>query len=226
MKKHLFTILFALFAVFSSHAEKTIVHTLNFSVPIERQTWEDEGYSDNPSFWGISFNWNMLTVHKSGYSFILGLGHGGTGGKWHNDTYGDVDPFGLDSNFKLGLGFAPLQNEKMILAFHGFWGFSTKIMFATDISYRETGTDGRDRNSDFLIFDFTNVIGFDAVFAMKLSDVFGIMAGIDVSTNFIGGVIYTESDSGSDFSDDIWGFGVPFGKVNVVPRFGICWILE
>lgn len=71
--------------------------------------------------------------------------------------------------------------------------------------------------------------GIDAVFVKRFSDTVGIFAGIDISTNLGGAMVYTITEENVcviGYGSDIWGFGIAPGLVNVVPRFGISWLLD
>lgn len=71
--------------------------------------------------------------------------------------------------------------------------------------------------------------GIDAVFVKRFSDTFGIFAGIDISTNLGGAMVYTITEENVcviGYGSDSWGFGIAPGLVNVVPRFGISWLLD
>ena len=216
MKKQLLLLLIAACALVSAWADKTTVHSIHLSVPIEHQNWTDEGYSDNPDFWGIDANWNMMSVRDSGFSFIIGLGAGATKVDWNNDFYGDVDPSGADFNFKLGIGYAPIHKEDMIFALHGFWALDMKLLTAS-ASYYDVDTYCE---SDFLMLDTVNVLGIDGVFAMKLSDSFGIMAGLDISTNLFGIVFYDSDlhDSDDDGTGNFWDSAYRSGKSMSLPE--------
>ena len=121
-------------------------------------------------------------------------------------------------------------DDKMLLAIHGYTGFDFDV-----------GA-GSKNDADFIIADFGMPIGVDAVFAIKLTDTFGLTAGLDIGTNIfrVGGLFgeyeeeekeyhsnyyggyyttYTETESTSDFISSV------FNGFTVTPRIGICWII-
>lgn len=221
MKKTIALLVAAALSVLAAQAEKRVVISVNVSVPIENQKWVDESYDERVQIRGLTFDFNLMTVRECGYSFIVGTGIGGAKAHWDDDYMGKIDPSGLSARFKIGLGAAPINRENTILAFHGYFGLNTKFMLGT--------TNGPEYCNDIFCVDTLFDIGIDAVFVKRFSDTFGIFAGIDISTNLGGAMVYTITEENVcviGYGSDSWGFGIAPGLVNVVPRFGISWLLD
>ena len=220
MKKTIALFVAAALSVLAAQAEKRVVISVNASVPIENQKWVDEEYEENVQIRGLTFDFNLMTVRECGYSFIVGTGIGGAKTHWNDDYMGRIDLSGLSARFKIGMGAAPINRENTILAFHGFFGLNTKFMLGIPTQY--------DFYDDIFCVNAAAVIGIDAVFVKRFSDVVGIFAGIDISTNLLGGTVYDvqEEDGCLKGYEPEWGFGMKPGLVNVVPRFGISWLFD
>lgn len=162
-----------------------------------------------------------MTVRECGYSFIVGTGIGGAKTQSDSGLLGETDLSGLSARFKIGLGAAPINRENTFLAFHGFLGLNTKFLLG--ITNEPVFYD------DIFCVNAVLVAGIDAVFVKRFSDTFGIFAGIDISTNLGGAMVYTITEENVcviGYGSDSWGFGIAPGLVNVVPRSGISWLLD
>lgn len=221
MKKTIALLIAAALSVLAAQAEKRVVISVNASVPIENQKWVDESDDERVQIRGLTFDFNLMTVRECGYSFIVGTGIGGAKTQSDSGILGETDLSGLSTKFKIGMGAAPINRENTVLAFHGFLGLNTKFLLG--ITNEPVFYD------DIFCVNAVLVAGIDAVFVKRFSDTFGIFAGIDISTNLIGTMVYSpmeDEECITGTSSDIWGFGIAPGLVNVVPRFGISWLLD
>ena len=234
MKKIVAIWFFIFSSLFSIFAEGLVVHSLNISVPFGHNTWDVDYPAD--AFFNadskvgvnseeINFNWNRMTVGDEGFSFLFGMGVGFAAAEPKKFVIDSM--VGWNYAVKLGWGFAPVRTEKMILAFHGIATFNLKFLFyKEEVSYSADGSNKivESETYDYNVVDFGNAIGADVVFIYRPRPVFALMAGLDVTTNFIGfgfcEIDYT--DSPSDLLPIFYGFT----GINITPRIGICWVFD
>lgn len=229
MKKFLFTIAvmfcFATGSFASENAGKRSVHTIGFNIPVQNQTWEYEAYSTklgsydvelDMSIVGFDFFYNHLSVSESRFSHFIDceIGYASmTLDRMHLENGENVNPHledmtGFDTRFMFGLGFAPVNLEKFILALHGTFGISLTV-----VDCEENGITSQ-------AVSCNTFLGANVQGAFKLSDTFGLTGGIHMYTNCVGaGVIaFDVDDSGESCSIDS-------GNFNIDLKFGISWIL-
>ena len=150
---------------------------------------------------------------------MFGIELGFTAGKFP-DISSDFFSGGLFNSIagKFGIGFAPLQNEKYILAFHGFSELNARLL---DCNTKYAVGNSSD-NLHYTVFEGNLVMGIDAVFLFKMGQIVSLFSGIDVSTIVIGnGSLTAERDSGMDFKEVT--YKNYFNGINIVPRLGLCW---
>ena len=98
------------------------IHSYNFNLPIESETWEVRSDKHEWNSLGFQLSWTRYKTEESGYSTLFGLGASYFTGDLKDDFFDDKIEFkGFDLNAKLGLGFAPVSND-LIVAFHFICG--------------------------------------------------------------------------------------------------------
>lgn len=192
---------------------------LGFNVPVESRTLQDSDDNDfDLSSTGFNIDFYRMTLNSSGFSFILGTDLGYI----TSDSDGDDIGSGFHYGLKLGWGGTPVNNGKVVLGIHGFFGIDGSI---------QTGTiDMGVADMDTTLVDWSMPFGVDVIFAVRLTDTFGLQGGIDLYTRIweatvygweydydVGGRNYSDSDS-EVFSGFFNGFNAKF-------RFGVCWFL-
>ena len=192
------------------------LQTLNFVMPFEHETWDMN--SDGPgdvdwSSFGFEFSWTRYRVNESGYSSVFGLTLGYVTGVMEPERVKkDLDLSGMDFNMKFGWGMAPVAND-MIVALHVLMGLDFKMVENED-DYPGV---------EYSTFVFDVLLGGDFIIGRRLTDNFGIIAGVDVTTNLFGMGAFSY-DHNDDYSDDSWGISYLFSGLNVVPHIGLAFI--
>lgn len=166
---------------------------------------------------GYEFSWTRYRVNESGYSSVFGLTLGYVTGEMEPEHNGrgfggkGLDLSGMDFNMKFGWGMAPVASDN-IVALHVLMGLDFKMVENDDYRGYELST-----------FVFDVLLGGDFIVGRRLTDNFGIIAGVDVTTNLfgIGAFSYDRDD---DYSDDSWGINYLFSGINVVPHVGVAFI--
>ena len=75
-------------------------------------------------------------------------------------------------------------------------------------------------NSELSATYFDLMIGGDFIIGYKLTESFGLVAGVDVTTNIFGfGVVSLEGQY-----EDSWAIDYIFSGINIVPHVGIAFI--
>lgn len=243
-----------------------ILHSFHVSIPIESEQYnfKKDHFDADANHFGVGGSWNRIRLDESLYSSVVGIGvnHVTTeldGGGSENLKYG-----GIDVNLKFGFGFAP-SRDKFILAFHVFFAFDYKMQQAifkqdlkeliqedlyaasNDPSFTDFGAlDGID-----LTYKLTHTmhvldiqLGGDLILGYQVTDYFGFMAGVDISSNMFGGGVLLSKNEAPDALDYLNGFGSYNGNnnyeedyfdrgddispilyhvtgINIVPRVGI-----
>ena len=193
----------------SSVFAQSVMHGLNLSFPQSSRTYDfdDLTYDADAEYSNIHINYNLMTMSRSKFSMILGIGMGSSDGEIsaNGTTIDGFEGFGMD--FKFGCGFAPVNNGRMVLAIHGIAGLNLNSVTETKSPF------------EYEMWDFGFCAGADVVFGVRFADSFGMMAGLDVTFDLAGtgSVSPKNSSTSTDFS--YTGTGV-----NVVPRIGVCWI--
>lgn len=203
---------------------RTSLQTLNFALPIERETWDFDDLADAEwSSIGFQFSWTNYKINKNGYSSLFGITLGFISGE--TEMY-DTDMGGLDLNLKFGWGVAPVS-DNLTIAMHVLMGVDFKAIEG-DVENRN-----KTRNSDNYYNDgygsmnselsatyFDLMIGGDFIIGYKLTESFGLVAGVDVTTNIFGfGVVSLEGQY-----EDSWAIDYIFSGINIVPHVGIAFI--
>lgn len=201
-----FLMLACVAAVFSAGAfAKETVQNLDFSIPVDTREL-DFSSDDYPKdldekSTSFDFDYSMMTINESGFSFIFGANVGYTSTKL--DDLDDLT--GLDLGIKLGWGGLPVNTNNFLFAFHGFFGFGFR-----SLTLEESYIDYK-----FALFNIK--VGADVVAIYRFNDKVGINAGVDLFTNIPAvGTFEKERDSG----DDSYGFSC-MGGIGVVPKVGV-----
>jgi hypothetical protein len=192
------------------------LQTLNFVLPIEHETWDMNSDGPGDADWssiGYEFSWTRYRVNESGYSSVFGLTLGYVSGEMEPDRANrGIDLSGMDFNMKFGWGMAPVAND-VIVALHVLMGLDFKLV------ENEDDYPGVEYSS----FVFDVMLGGDFIVGFRLTDNFGIVAGVDVTTNLFGVGAFSY-DHNDDYSDDSWGISYLFSGINVVPHVGVAFI--
>ena len=196
------------------------LQTLNFVLPIEHETWDMNSDGPGDADWssiGYEFSWTRYRVNESGYSSVFGLTLGYVSGEMEPDRANrGIDLSGMDFNMKFGWGMAPVAND-VIVALHVLMGLDFKLV------ENEDDYPGVEYSS----FVFDVMLGGDFIVGFRLTDNFGIVAGVDVTTNLFGLGAFSYDRSYSDDYDDYddsWGINYLFSGINVVPHVGVAFI--
>jgi len=192
------------------------LQSFNFSIPIQFETYglKSPDYDVDASHLGFGINWNRIRVEKSLYSSVVGLGVNYIMSEWDGGGKKDIKFSGLDANFKLGFGVSPLT-ENFILAIHAIFAFDYKMQKAVF----------KKKLSDFQMFKGLNLpgeitktslelkytahnldleLGGDLVIGYQFTRNFGVLAGVDITTNMIGvGALLAESDAPDGLEDSV-----------------------
>lgn len=196
------------------------LQTLNFVLPIEHETWDMDSDGPGDAEWssvGYEFSWTRYRVNESGYSSVFGLTLGYVSGEMEPERANrGIDLSGMDFNMKFGWGMAPVAND-VIVALHVLMGLDFKLV------ENEDDYPGVEYSS----FVFDVMLGGDFIVGFRLTDNFGIVAGVDVTTNLFGFGAFSYDRTSSDYDynyDDSWGISYLFSGINVVPHVGVAFI--
>ena len=194
------------------------LQTLNFAIPIEHETWDMDNDGPGDAEWGsvgYEFSWTRYRVNESGYSSVFGLTLGYVSGEMEPErAKKGIDLSGMDFNMKFGWGMAPVAND-VIVALHVLMGIDFKMVENED-DYP---------GIEYSAFVFDVMLGGDFIVGFRLTDNFGILAGVDVTTNLFGvGAFSYERTSSNDYDDDSWGISYLFSGINVVPHIGVAFV--
>lgn len=225
----LFTLAFlTIFPTFAHHDDNELtVHSLHLAFPTGHNSWGFDSwmygnnYGDvNFPYFGTTLNWNRITIKEQGFTNLVGLNFG----------FCAIEPkdflidsmYGFTTGVKFGWGYSPIHNDKFILALHGVLAVDLKFLTFTEDYYFDDSSEKE--TLKYYAPDFSTSLGFDAVFAWRVRETFALFAGLDVTTNFFGvGSFSVESKSDRYINNGI-GFEYVLTGLNVIPRFGICWV--
>lgn len=202
---------------------KEVLHNLDFSIPIDKQTWTDDGDDTKFNMLGYNFDYSRVTANENNFSFIFGADIGYVKADL-DDVDGLDDSFkGLDLGLKLGWGGVPVNTDKVFLAIHGFLGFDMKYLTMSSshwgIDYENSGvynTADKEYDDYYYALMFNTKIGVDVIFAFRFNEKIGLNAGIDLYTNLGAGTFWrdTEESNAVDFISSV-------GGVGIVPKIGL-----
>ena len=147
---------------------------------------------------------------ESGYTSLFGLGAGYTSGDLKDTLLAEKIKFsGLELNMKWGLGFAPVSNN-FIVAVHFFCGVNAKL------AYGKVDVDGKQINPIAIYADA--IIGGDVIVGYQILESFGVIAGLDITTNAVGiGGYSREMTKASKVTQ----LNYVFSGTNITPHFGM-----
>ena len=180
--------------------KKNIVfHTFSIALPMDwGGTWEQYSnlkYENKftrdrdlklDMIMGLQLKWTRDLVYQSGLSFEVGAGIGFINFPVNESKkYSYFDPYDhmnqidsrFDLNAKVGLGYAPFVND-FILVVHAILGGDMKYLGKT---YQM-----EDITDDISTWLFNFVGGADIVLGYRITERFGINAGVDVTVNLFG----------------------------------------
>ena len=181
--------------------KKNIVfHTFSIALPMDwGGTWtqysnleyDDGSFSRDRDLkmdmiMGLQLKWTRDLVYQGGLSFEVGAGIGFINFPVNESkNYSYYDPYAhmnqidsrFDLNAKVGLGYAPFAND-FILAVHAILGGDMKYLGKT---YQM-----EDITEDISTWLFNFVGGADIVLGYRITERFGINAGVDVVVNLFG----------------------------------------
>ena len=218
--------------------KKNIVfHTFSIALPMDwGGTWTQ--YSnleyDDGSFtrdrdlkmdmtMGFQLKWTRDLVYQSGLSFEVGAGIGFINFPVNESKkYSYFDPYDhmnqidsrFDLNAKVGLGYAPFVND-FILAVHAILG--------GDMKYLGKSYQMEDFTEEYSTLLFNFVGGGDIVLGYRITERFGINAGVDVTVNLFGfGNRTNEFNYRNDNFETIdYKLNHVFSGFQIVPRVGV-----
>lgn len=240
---------------FADDAGARSVHWLGFNIPVQNQTWsitaDKVGDFDFSSSGDIEFDlfssgfnifYNHLKVKDNRFTKIVDVQLGYTNitiDDWTKDgqsiylTSDNValaqptSASGFDTRWMFGIGAAPLNIDRVILAVNGTFGVNMKIATGSDSYYSSYYRSGYDIDSVF--WGVSTFIGANVQCAVRLGDSFGLSAGMHMYTNLlgvgIGGWKYSSSSSDSELKT-YTAYVIMPGRFNIDFKFGVCWILE
>ena len=210
-----FAAFLAVGSAFAENAGARYVHSIGFNIPIETNPWTGnleisetnprtgnvESYDADVDFKlraaGFNFFYNHLQVRENRFSKISDVQFGyeslkmkditfSYGGATVNAGDADVKFKAFNTRFMFGLGGAPINTEKVILAVHGTFGFSMKIGSNTETeSVTVEGTKYSVEVKETL-FGFNTFLGANCQCQVKLTDTFGLAAGLHMYTTLVG----------------------------------------
>ena len=216
--------------------KKNIVfHTFSIALPMDwGGTWtqysnleyDDGSFSRDRDFkmdmiMGLQLKWTRDLVYQGGLSFEVGAGIGFINFPVNESkNYSYYDPYAhmnqidsrFDLNAKVGLGYAPFVND-FILAVHAILGVDMKYF----------GKSYQDFTEDISTWLFNFVGGADIVFGYRITERFGINAGVDVTVNLFGfGNRTKEFNYRNDNFETIdYKLNHVFSGFQIVPRVGV-----
>ena len=183
------------------------LQSFNFSIPIQSETYglKSPDYDVDASHFGFGINWNRIRVEKSLYSSVVGLGVNYIMSEWDGGGKKNIEFSGLDANFKFGFGVSPLT-ENFILAIHLIFDFDYKMQKA--VFQKKIGDykmfqglgmpDEVAKTKLELKYTAHNLdleLGGDLVIGYQFTSNFGVLAGVDITTNMIGvGALMSSSE--------------------------------
>ena len=183
------------------------LQSFNFSIPILFETYglKSPDYDVDASHFGFGINWNRIRVEKSLYSSVVGLGVNYIMSEWDGGGKKNIKFSGLDANFKFGFGVSPLT-DRFILAIHAIFVFDYKMQKA--VFQKKIGDykmfqglgmpDEVAKTKLELKYTAHNLdleLGGDLVIGYQFTSSFGVLAGVDITTNMIGvGALMSSSE--------------------------------
>ena len=218
--------------------KKNIVfHTFSIALPMDwGGTWEQSSNLkyDDGSFtrdrdlkmdmiMGLQLKWTRDLVYQGGLSFEVGAGIGFINFPVNESkNYSYYDPYAhmnqidsrFDLNAKVGLGYALFVND-FILAVHAILGGDMKYLGKT---YQM-----EDITEDISTWLFNFVGGADIVLGYRITERFGINAGVDVVVNLFGFGNRTKefNYSNDNFETIDYKLNHVFSGFQIVPRVGV-----
>lgn len=193
--------------------ENMTLQSMNFILPIETETWKVGSARLDFQSIGYGFNWSRYRVNANGYSSVFGLSLAFA----NADVEDAIDLEGLDFNLKLGWGMAPVAKD-LIFAMHFLIGFDFKII---EGDYSIDGSEMTKIVNTYSATYIDMIVGGDAIMAYQITDAFGVILGVDVTTNIFG-FGYFSFESGTNSRDDeSIKLSYMFSGINVVPHIGV-----
>ena len=193
-----------------------VIRSINASVPLEmRKCKFNSDYGNagcESASTGINFNYNRMTVSDgkdSGFSFLLGGGFGLNHLTLDTPLNDDMTLNGLNLDFKIGWGIAPVCRENIIFGFHAICCFNYKNLT------------GIYKNSDIELTEANFPVGIDLVLIMRNAKSFSIFTGLDLTTNLLGFGSF-------DMTNELNSVSMSYSTacINAALRVGICWIVN
>ena len=216
--------------------ERFVFHSFSIALPMDwGGTWEQYSnlkYENTFSrdrdlkmdmIMGLQLKWTRDLVYQGGLSFEVGAGIGFINFPVNESKkYSYFDPYAhlnqidsrFDLNAKVGLGYAPFVND-FILAVHAILGGDMKYLGKT---YQM-----EDITEDISTWLFNFVGGADIVLGYRITERFGINAGVDVVVNLFGFGNRTKefNYSNDNFETIDYKLNHVFSGFQVVPRVGV-----
>lgn len=190
------------------------LQSFNLSIPIQSETYglKSPDHDVDASHFGFGINWNRVRVEESLYSSVVGLGISYIMSEWDGGGKKNIEFNGLDANFKFGFGISPFT-DRFILAIHMIFAFDYKMqkaVFKKKISDFQMFQnldmpDEISRTNLELKYTAHNLdleLGGDLVIGYQFTKSFGVLAGVDITTNMIGvGALMSSTDAPDGLED-------------------------
>ena len=193
--------------------ENMTLQSMNFILPIENETWKVGSSRVDFSSLGYGFNWARYRVGATGFSSVFGLSLSFASAEVEDK----IDLEGLDFNMKFGWGVAPVASD-VIFAMHFLLGFDFKML---EGEY-EVKSSEYSRVVDTYSATYVDMIlGGDAIIAYQITSAFGVVVGVDVTTNLFGFGYFSFEPGNSGRDDDSTVLSYMFSGINIVPHAGI-----
>ena len=221
------SVLLLFLSFFPLSAQKTSIHTVHFSFPVEFRAMEAKDSPSRKYFdldkaftsrqFGINANWNKVIFYEDGYTLLFGAGAGLSA--MNIPEFSSEFFTGGTLTGKIGFGYAPVRSEKIILSFHGFSGLDIGFLDCYT-RYRAPGI------SDELHYTNSEInftAGAGVILLTRLSNSVTLFSGIDFSTVLTGFGSIEVSRFGTS---DEWAelkYTNSFNSVKINPRIGLCW---
>ena len=199
----------AAFAEMENAGERS-VHALGFDVPVWGQTWYDTENSDDYnvdvynkfSAVGFNFMYHHLNVSENRFSSFVNVEFGYSSWSYdeieidgHTVSVASVNKntakiydgmSGFNTRFSFGLGGAPINIDRVILAVHGTFGVNLSYGGNSTSAVLTEDNDDYNATFDTWIFNWWTTMGVNVESAFKLTDHFGLFAGMNMYINLIG----------------------------------------
>lgn len=206
MKKIVLCLILFLIPCLSTFADWTTVLSFGGAIPVMKAEVELDNTDDEISAAGFDGYIDCMLINNNNrLSFFAFEAIGGIS---TDDIYDD-DTTGLHIAGMLGLGFAPVNSEKAVLALHGVIGYNY-FFFSDDVIVNGYSVD---TNVSGIFF----AVGVNMSGAFHFTDRFGMNIGVAVLAGLGGSCEVEAKRAGIKVSED---YDIESGSLSVLPRIG------